>query len=401
MSIRGTAVALAAALALAPLGAAAQKHDDPGVSDSEIKIGHTLPLSGPAAATGVVGLAEAAYFAKVNAEGGVNGRKIDLIGIDDGYVPARSVEGTRRLVEEDGVFLIFATQGTPPNFAIRTYLAAHHVPQLFIGSGSSRFDDPKHFPWTIPGIPSYVAEARIYAHYILANRPNARIAVLYQNDDYGRDYLTGLKEGLGAKADTMIVARASYEISDPTVASQIITLQASGADTLVAGATPVAAAQAIRKTADIGWHPLFFMSYISNSVRATLAPAGLDRAKGLVSAFYVKDATDPQWANDKGVRDYTAWMKQYYPRGDIADPQNASGYTLAQLMAEVLKRCGNDLTRANVVAQATHITDLSLPMLFPGITLTLTPDDYSMYHRLQLEQFDGKRWVPLGSPVGG
>jgi branched-chain amino acid transport system substrate-binding protein len=397
------------ALALAIVGwlgswadtASAETQYDPGVTDTAIKIGHSLPMSGPASATAAVGFAEAAYFDKINAEGGINGRKIDLIALDDAYNPAKTVEQTRKLVEQEGVFLIFATQGTPGNVAIQKYLTSQKVPQIFLGSGASRWNDPAHFPWTVPGLPSYVAEARIFAKYILATKSDAKIAILYQNDDFGRDYLRGVKEGLGDKADKMLVGVQSYEATDPTVSSQVISLQASGADAFVIGAIPVPAAQAIHKAFDLGWHPTIFSTYIANSVATTLKAAGFEQSTGVMSTFFARDPTDPQWRDDPVMKDYQAWLKTYAASLNPVDQQNATGYTLAQLLVEVLKRCGDKLTRANVIEQATHLTDLSLPMLLPGVTITLTPTGYNLYHRLQLERFDGQHYVPVGPPIAG
>lgn len=376
----------------------AQKHYDPGVTDTEITFGHSIPLSGPASATGAVGLAEADYFKKVNAEGGVNGRKLNFIQLDDGYNPARTLEAIRKLVEQDHVFLIFATQGTPPNIAIQKYLTVNKVPQLFIGSGAGRWNDPAHFPWTIPGIPSYIAEAKIFAAYILAKKPDAKIAILYQNDDYGRDYFNGLKAGLGAHVN-QLTAVQTYEATDPTVTSQVITLQSSGADAFVIAAIPAPAAQAIHKIADLGWHPMVFLNYIANSPATTLKAAGHEQAKGVISTFFVRDPNDPQWQGTKDLADFQAWLKRYGTDLNPADPQNATGYVLAHLMVEVLKHCGDNLTRANLVTQATHVSDLVLPMLLPGVTMTYTPTEYVPFRKLQLEQFDGQRYRALGTPT--
>ncbi len=384
------------AAAVAP--ARAEKQYDPGVTDTEITFGHSLPLSGLGSATGAVGLAEGDYFKMVNDQGGVNGRKLNYIQLDDGYNPARTMEMTRRLVEQDHVFLIYATQGTPPNIAIQKYLIAAKVPQLFIGSGAGRWNDPTHFPWTIPAIPSYVAEARIFAKYIFAHKPGAKIAILYQNDDFGRDYFNGLKLGLGDKA-AQLVAVQTYEATDPSVTSQMISLQSSGADALVIASIPTQGAQAIHKAADLGWHPTILINYVSNSPATVLKAAGFEQSKGVISTFFNRDPTDPQWQGMPAMADYQAWLKKYGHDLNPPDPQNVTGYTLAQELVEVLKRCGDKLTRANVIAQATHLTDLSLPMLLPGVTISYSPTDYTPFHKLQLEQFDGARYRPLGAPV--
>ena len=387
---------LGAAAALSP--AQAQKHYDPGVTDSQILLGHSIPLSGPASATAALGLAESDYFNMINDQGGVNGRKIKLLQLDDGYNPARTLEAIRKLVEQDHVFLIYATQGTPPNIAIQKYLTVNKVPQLFIGSGAGRWNDPKHFPWTIPVIPSYVAEAKIFAKYILAHKPDAKIAILYQNDDFGRDYLNGLKAGLGDKVK-QLVAVQSYEATDPTVSSQIITLQSSGADAFVIAAIPVQAAQAIHKSADLGWHPMMFLDYIANSPATTLKAAGHEQSKGVISTFFVRDPSDPQWQGTPALADFEAWQKKYGTDLSRDDPQNVNGYVLAQLMVETLKRCGDNLTRANIIEQATHISNFAAKMLLPGVTISYSSTDYSPFHKLQIEQFDGTRYRPLGAPV--
>jgi ABC-type branched-subunit amino acid transport system substrate-binding protein len=391
-----SAAIMACVLTASPVWA--QKQYDPGVTDTQITLGHSLPLSGPASATGAVGLAEADYFKKVNAEGGVNGRKLNFLQLDDGYNPARTLEAIRRLVEQDHVFLIFATQGTPTNIAIQKYLTVNKVPQLFIGSGAGRWNDPAHFPWTIPVLPSYAAEAKIFAKYILAHKPHAKIAILYQNDDFGRDYFNGLKAGLGPHID-QLTAIQTYEATDPTVTSQVITLQSSGADAFVIAAIPAPAAQAIHKAADLGWHPMLFIDYIANSPATTLKAAGHEQSKGAISTFFVRDPNDPQWRGTKDLTDYEAWLKQYGSDLNPVDPQNVTGYVFAKLLVDVLRRCGDDLTRANVIAQTTNITNLALPMLLPGITMTYTPTEYVPFHELQLEQFDGQRYRPLGAPV--
>ncbi|HYM02360.1 MAG TPA: ABC transporter substrate-binding protein [Stellaceae bacterium] len=395
-------IALAAALALVSLSrpAAAQKSYDPGVTDTEIKLGQTMPFSGPLSAYSTVGRAMAAYFAKVNAEGGVNGRKITLISLDDGFSPPKTVEQTRKLVEQDGVFLIFASLGTATNAAVQKYLTEKKVPQLFIQSGASRWNDPEHFPWSVPGLPNYVAEARAYAQYILATKPDARIAVLYQNDDFGKDYLRGFRGALGERAGEMIVGEQSYDVTDPTIDSQIISLSGTGADTFLSASTQKATSQAIRKADEVGWHPQVFLSAIASSIKSVLIPAGVERAVGIISAAFTKDPTDPQWQKDADYQAWAAWMKEYYPDGNPTEQLNAAGYWTAALMTEVLRRCGDTLTRDNVMAQVTHIEDMALPMLLPGITVSISPENYLLFKRTQLVRFDGTRWVPLGKPIG-
>jgi branched-chain amino acid transport system substrate-binding protein len=379
--------------------AAAEKHYGPGVTDTEIKIGQTMPYSGPASSYGTAGKAEAAYFAKVNAEGGVNGRKITLISVDDGYSPPRTVEQVRRLVEQDEVLLIFSVLGTPTNAAVQKYLNVKKVPQLFCASGGSEFGDPQHFPWTMGWRPNYRSEARVYAKYILKARPDGRIAVLYQNDDLGKDYLKGLHEGLGDRASSMIVSEASYEVTDPTVDSQIVTLQASGADTLLNFSTPKAAAQAIRKVYDLGWRPLHLVSNVGSSVATVLKPAGLEKSVGLLTAAFLKDPTDKQWQNDPSYREWLAWMKQYYPEGDTSDVYNVYGYGLAQTLMHVLKQSGDDLTRANIMRHAASVKNLALPMALPGVRVNTTPTDYYPIKQMWMQRFDGKQWVLVGDLI--
>lgn len=379
--------------------AQAQKVYDPGVTDSEIKIGQTMPLSGPASVYSTVGRSMAAYFAKVNEAGGVNGRQINLITLDDGFSPPKTVEQTRRLVEQDGVLLIFASLGTATNAAIQKYLNAKKVPQLFVQSGASRWNDSANFPWSLPGLPDYVTEARAYAAYILANRPTARIAVLYQNDDFGKDYLKGLREGLGEHAARMIVSEQSYEVVDPSVDSQVITLAGSGADTFLSAGTQKGTSQAIRKAHDIGWRPLTFISSIAGSVTAVLTPAGLNASTGVISAAFLKDPTDPQWAADPDYQAWLAWMKKYYPTGNVAEQLNVSGYVTAMLMVEIFKRCGHTLTRANVLKHMTHLAETPVPMLLPGITARTSPTDYRLFKQSQMMRFDGQKWVLIGQPI--
>jgi branched-chain amino acid transport system substrate-binding protein len=392
--------AVIAGLALSGSATWAQKAYDPGATDTEIKIGNIVPYSGPASAYGTIGKAEAAYFKKVNDEGGINGRKIDFISVDDGYSPPKTVEMARRLVEQDKVLLIWASLGTPPNSAIQKYMNAKKVPQLHVYSGASKWNDPQHFPWTMAGLPSYQAEARIYAQHILQTRPNAKIAVLYQNDDYGKDYLEGFEKGLGDKAKTMIVAKASYETSEPTVDSQIIQLQASGANVFFNITTPKFAAMAIRKAYDIGWRPVQYLNDVSNSIGSVLKPAGLDKSTGLITTSYLKDPQDPAWKDDKGMNEWRAFMAKYYPEGNLSDVFNVSGYATAQLLVQVLKQCGDDLTRENVMKQAANIKDFEINVLLPGIKANTSPTNYAPIESMQLARFDGKEWVRFGEIIG-
>ncbi len=392
-----TAAAIAAGLSMSC--AHAQKKYDPGASDSQIKVGQTVPLSGPASAYATIGKTQAAYMQMINDQGGVNGRKINLIQYDDGYSPPKTVEQVRRLVEGDEVLLTFQIIGTPPNAAVEKYLNARKVPQLFAATGASRFSDPKHFPWTMGFNPSYFVEGRIYGQFILKNYPNAKIGVLYQNDDLGKDYLNGLKAGLGDKADKMIVGEASYEITEPTIDSQILKLKAAGADLLFSASTPKQAAQAIKKTAEIGWKPVHIIDINASSVSAVLKPAGLENAKGIISVGYVMDPADPEWSNDPSMKRYFAFMQRYYPDGDKDSNFNVYGYITAQLLVYVLRQCGDDLTRENVLKQATHLTNVKLDLLLPGISVTTTPTDYRVNKQLQMVQFDGERWHKLGSII--
>ena len=380
--------------------AVAEKKYDPGATDTEIKIGHTNPYSGPASAYCAIGRAEAAYFRMINDQGGINGRKINFISVDDAYSPPRTVEQIRKLVEEDQVLLIFQSLGTPTNTAIHKYMNAKKVPHLFVATGATKWGDPEHFPWTMGWQPNYQSEAHLYATYILQNRPAAKIAVIYQNDDYGKDYVKGLKDGLGDKAGKMIVAEVSYETSDPTVDSQIVTLKSSGADTLLIFATPKFAAQAIRKTYDIGWRPLQFVNLVSSSIAAVLQPAGLEKSIGLITGYYYKDGVDPQWKNDPGMKTFLEWMKKYNPEADPADNLNGYGYTVAQTLVQVLNQCGDDLTRANIMRQAANLKDLALPLLLPGIKINTSPTDFYPVDQIQLARFDGKRWILFGEVLG-
>ena len=400
-SLAALTAALVLSLPAAAAAAAAEKKYSPGASDTEIKIGQTMPYSGPASAYGAIGKAEAAYFTMINEQGGVNGRKINLISLDDGYSPPRAVEQTRKLVEQDDVLLLFSSLGTPSNSAIHKYINAKKVPHLFISSGATKWGDPKNFPWTMGWQPNYQSEARIYGQYLLKNKPDAKIGVLFQNDDYGKDYLKGLKDTLGDKAAKMIVMEASYEVSDPTVDSQIVALKGSGADTLMTFATPKFAAQAIRKSFDIGWKPLHFLNNVSASVAAVLAPAGLDKSKDIITALYFKDPTDPQWAKDPAVQFFQSWMKQYYPGADPNNGSNVYGYIVAANLVYVLKTCGDDLTRDNIMKVAANMKDVELPMLIPGIKVNTSATDFYPLAQMSLAKFDGKRWIMFGDLLDG
>jgi len=376
---------------------AAEKQYGPGVTDTEIKIGNTNPYSGPASSYGVIGKAEAAYFAMINDEGGINGRKINFISRDDGYSPPKTVEVTRQLVEQDQILLMFNALGTPTQTAVRGYLNEQKVPHLFVSSGASKFNDPKHYPWTTPGIqPIYRLEARVYARYIVKNVPDAKIAVLYQNDDLGKDYLDGLREGLGERADKMIVATQSYETSDPTVDSQVLLLHGSSANVLLTAAIPKFAIQTIRKVHDLGWKPTHILSYISSSVGAVLQPAGPEKCIGIISANFAHDVADPEWQRTDEYKEWLAWMNKYNSSGKIADGANAYGYGHAQAMVAVLKASGDNLTRENVLKQATSIRDLRTFALLPGITVSTNNDDYAPIKQLQLQRFDGTTWQFFG-----
>jgi branched-chain amino acid transport system substrate-binding protein len=386
--------ALIAALALAP--ALVMAADTPGVTATEIKIGHTNPYSGPASAYGTIGKVEAAYFKMINEQGGVNGRTINFISVDDGYSPPKTVEMVRRLVEQDQVAFVFNTLGTPTNTAIHKYLNQLKVPQLFVATGATKWGDPKNFPWTMGWQPTYQAEGHIYAQYILKNVPEPKIAILYQNDDYGKDYVKGLRDALGDAAKKLIVMEQTYEVTDPTVDSQIVNLKNSGANVFYNVTIPKFAVQAIKKAHDVGWKPLHLLNSVSSSVGVVLKPAGLEASKDIITARYVKDVTDPQWKNDQGYKDWLAFMQKYYPDGSVVDDFNVYGYTVAQGLLHVLKQCGTDLSRANIMKQAANIKDLSLPMLLPGIKVNTSPTDFYPLEQEQLAKFDGERWVNFG-----
>ena len=389
----------ASGLLFATVLASAAGQYGPGASDTEVKIGNTMPYSGPASAYGIIGKTEAAYFTMINEQGGINGRKINFISRDDGYSPPKTVELVRKMVEEDQVLFLFSTLGTPTNTAIHSYLNDNKVPQLFAATGADQWNDPKHFPWTMGLIPSYGTEAHIYARYILKHLPNAKIAVLYQNDDFGKDYLNGLRDGLGDKAAKMIVATQSYETTDPTVDSQVVALQGSGADVLLTVAIPKFAAQAIRKVYDIGWKPTHFLTSVSNSVGTVMKSAELEKGVGIISAAFAKDPTDPQWEGTTEYKEWLAFMKKYNTSANLGDVQGAIGYTYAQTMVAVLKACGNNLTRENVMKQAASLHDVTMPMLLPGITLSTSATDFAPIKQMQLERFDGTTWKLFGEVI--
>lgn len=371
----------------------------PGVTADQILIGQTMPYSGPASSYGVIGLVEQAYFRMLNEQGGVNGRKIKLLSLDDGYSPPKTVELTHKLVESDGVLLIFDALGTAPNSATQKYLNSRKVPQLFISSGSSRFNNPKEFPWTMPWLPSYEAEGHDLAAYVLRTKPAAKIGILYENDDIGKDYIHGIERALGDKAKAMIVAKASYEVTDPTIDSQIVTLKASGADTLISVAAPKFTAQVIRKAHNLAWKPLHLISDIGSSIASGLKPAGLENAVGIITGAYVRDPTDPATQATDGYKTWLAFMRKYYPEGNVTDLNNVIGYSIAQTFVQVLKQCGDDLSRANVMRQAANLHDLVLPMVMPGLVINTSPTDYQPLKSVRLVRFDGEHWVPIDEPA--
>jgi ABC-type branched-subunit amino acid transport system substrate-binding protein len=394
-------VALAVlAAAVTATTANAQKKYDTGASDTEIKIGNIMPYSGPASSYGVIGKTEAAYFDKINAEGGINGRKIKFISYDDGYSPPKAIEQARKLVEGDEVLLIFQPLGTPSNSAIQKYMNAKKVPQLFVATGATKWGDPKDFPWTMGWQPNYQSEGHIYAKYILEHFPNGKIAMFWQNDDAGRDQIKGVRDGLGAKA-SMIIADKSYEVSDPTIDSQIVALKDSGADIFMTWAAPKGAAQAIRKVGELGWKPKFFLANVSTSVASVLKPAGLENAKDIISTAYLKDPTDPAWKDDAGVATWRAFMDKYYPDGDKTNSNNIYGYAVAQTMVQVLKQCGDDLTRENIMKQAANIKNFSSEVMLPGIKVNTGPNDFYPIEQMQLMRFDGEAWRLFGDVIAG
>ena len=390
--VTGTALAVA----LSVSSAYAQKKYDTGATDTEIKIGQTNPFSGPASSYATIGKTQAAYVKMINDQGGVNGRKINLIQYDDAYSPPKAVEQVRKLVESDEVLLTFQLLGTPSNAAVQKYLNTKKVPQLFAATGASKFTDPKNFPWTMGFNPNYFVEGRIYGQYILKEYPNAKVGILYQNDDLGKDYLNGIKAGLGDKAAKMVVAEASYEVSDPTIDSQILKIKDAGADLFFSATTPKQAAQAIKKIAELNWKPVHILDINATSVGAVMKPAGLEASKGVISVNYGKDPLDPTWKDDAGMKKYFEFMAKYYPDGDKDSSFNSYGYMTTQLLIHVLKACGDDLTRENVLKQATNLKNVQLDLLLPGISVNTTPTDYRVNKQLQMMKFNGERWEMFG-----
>jgi ABC-type branched-subunit amino acid transport system substrate-binding protein len=392
-------------LAATSTGAIAQKKYDTGATDTEIKIGNIMPYSGPASAYGVIGKTEAAYFKKINAEGGINGRKINFISYDDAYSPPKAVEQARKLVESDEVLFILNPLGTASNSAIQKYMNEKKVPQLFVQTGATKWNDPKQFPWTMGWSPNYQSEARIYAKYILTERPAGKIGILYQNDDYGKDYIKGITDGLGTKAASMIVGEESYETTSPTIDSHVVALKSKGADIFISITTPKFAAQSIKKVAELGWKPLFILNGVGASTGTVMKPAGLENSQNIISATYQKDPTDPQWRDDAGINNFDAFLEKYFPEGNREDLNLMTGYNVAQTMVHVLKNCGNDLTRANIMKQAAGIKGLQLEGLLPGVTINTSATDFAPIKQFQLRKFKGERWELFGdvisSEVGG
>jgi branched-chain amino acid transport system substrate-binding protein len=388
-------------LAASQVSAFAQKKYDTGATDTEIKIGNIMPYSGPLSAYGVIGMTEAAYFRKINADGGINGRKITFISYDDAFSPPKTVEQARKLVESDEVLLIFQSPGTPTNTAIQRYMNAKKVPQLFVATGATKWNDPQNFPWTMGWQPNYQDEARIYAKYILKEKPDARIAVLYQNDDFGKDYLKGLKDGLGEKAALLIIDEDAYDVTEPTIDSHVIRMRSLNADVFVNVAAPKFAAQAIRKAAEIGWKPLHLLTNVSVSVGVVMRPAGLDASQGIISSAYIKDPTDPQWKNDPGMKAWNEFLDKYYPNANRADSAVLYGYSVAQTLVHVLQACGDNLTRENVMKQAASLRDLELGGLLPGIKINTSRTDFAPISQVQMMRFKGETWERFGDIIDG
>ncbi len=393
-----SAAALLFAASATPL--LAQKKYDTGASDTEIKLGNIVPYSGPASAYGAVGKAQAAYFKMINDKGGINGRKINYISYDDAYSPPKAVEQTRKLVESDEVLLMFSALGTPSNTAIHKYMNAKKVPHLFLATGATKWNDPKHFPWTMGYLPSYQSEGRIYAQYLMKEKAGAKVGVLYQNDDFGKDYLKGLKDGFGDKASTVVI-EDSYELTEPTVDSHIVKIKAANPDVVVIFATPKFAAQTIKKIAELAWKPTMIVPGVSVSVGQVLKPAGLENSQGVISAHYAKDATDPQWKDDPGMIAYKEFLAKYVPDGNPADSSLMSGYNIAVTMAILLKQCGDDLTRANVMKQAANLKDIQQPTLLPGVKVNTSPTDFAPIDQMQMMRFEGEAWKLFGDVMKG
>jgi ABC-type branched-subunit amino acid transport system substrate-binding protein len=398
LAIASTALAL---LAASSSGALAQKKYDTGATDTEIKIGNIMPYSGPASAYGVIGKTEAAYFKKINDAGGINGRKINFISYDDSYSPPKTVEQARKLVESDEVLLVFNSLGTPPNSAIHKYMNSKKVPQLFVATGATKWNDPKDFPWTMGWQPNYQSESRIYAKWLLKEKPDAKIAILYQNDDYGKDYVKGLKDGLGAKAASMIVAEESYETTEPSIDNHIVKLKSTDATVFFNVTTPKFAAQAIKKMAEIEWKPVHLLNNVSSSIGAVMKPAGFENGQGVISAAYLKDAADPQWDKDAGMKEFLDFLAKDFPEGNKLDGSVIVGYGVAQTMVQVLKQCGDDLTRENVMKQAANLKDFRTEVLLPGVMINTSPTDFAPIGQLQLQRFKGERWELFGDVISG
>jgi branched-chain amino acid transport system substrate-binding protein len=399
--LRLAAIPAALTFLLATTGAFAQKKYDTGATDTEIKIGNIIPYSGPASAYGVIGKTEAAYFAMVNAQGGINGRKINFISYDDAYSPPKAVEQVRKLVESDEVLVVFNPLGTPSNTAIQKYLNGKKVPQLFVATGATKWNDPKNFPWTIGWQPSYQSEAVIYAKYLLKEKPDAKIGIIYQNDDFGKDYLKGFRDGLGAKAATMITVEDSYEVAEPTMDTHVVKVKSANPDVLMIFASPKFAAQIIRKTGELGWKPLQIMTNVSISVGAVMQPAGFENAQGVLSASYSKDGTDQQWKDDPGIKKWSAFLDKYYPEANKADSGTIYGYGAAQTLVKVLEMCGDDLTRANVMKQAASLKDYVPDTMLPGVKINTSATDFAPISQLQMQRFKGQAWERFGEIFSG
>ena len=394
-------IAFAALLVTAIGGTAqAQKKYDPGATDTEIKVGNIMPYSGPASAYATIGKTEAAYFNKLNSEGGINGRKVNFISYDDGYSPPKAVEQARKLVESDEVLLIFQSLGTPSNTAIQKYMNAKKVPQLFISTGAAKWNDPKNFPWTMGWQPNYQTEARIYAAYILKNHPGKTIGMLYQNDDFGKDYVIGLREGLGDQANKLILVESSYETSSPTVDSQVVQIKGANPDVFINIATPKFAAQAIKKIAELNWHPIHFLTNVSGSIGGVMKPAGYENDQGILSTAYLKDPKDPEWKNDPAMNEWRAFMTKWYPEGDQDDAATVFAYGVAKGLEQVLRQCGDDLTRENVMKQAANL-NFEIGIYLPGTKIKTSPTDFAPLEQLQMMRFKGETWERFGPVMSG
>ncbi|MBI5262289.1 MAG: ABC transporter substrate-binding protein [Bradyrhizobium sp.] len=396
-----TATLATAVVALTSGAALAQKKYDTGASDTEIKIGNVMPYSGPASAYGVIGKTEEAYFRMINDQGGINGRKVNFVTYDDAYSPPKAVEQVRKLVESDEVLFVFNPLGTPSNTAVQKYLNAKKIPQLFVATGATKWNDPKNFPWTMGWQPSYQSEAQIYAKWLLKEKPNAKVAILYQNDDFGKDYLKGTKDGLGAKAASMIILEESHEISEPSIDSHIVKIKAANPDVLLIYTTPKFGAQTIKKTAELTWKPLQIITNVSASVGSVMKPAGFENAQGVLSAAYAKDAADPQWNDDPGMKKWSAFIDKYMPGADKTDGGYVYGYGVAQTLAKVLQMCGDDLTRANVMKQAASLKDFTPDTLLPGVKINTSPADFAPVSQLQMMRFKGEKWELFGDIISG